>query len=156
MVWGSECNDKHGDLFHGGNLSSTWLLNIKASPELLGGTQNMTALLGRYLFYLSSIIFIHIFRPCLFVTWIPGCTWMDLYFEFYGVGNILINMNTAELELHKNPLMVSKCFLVMNNTLGICQWSLYLKQKSVACCIIFKFAGAPSGHKMKWLGEHHA
>lgn len=129
MVCGSECNDKHGDLFHGGNLSSTWLLNIKASPELLGGTQNMTALLGRYLFYLSSIIFIHIFRPCLFVTWIPGCTWMDLYFEFYGVGNILINMNTAELELHKNPQMVSKCFLVMNNTLGICQWSLYLKQK---------------------------
>lgn len=79
----------------------------------------MTALLGRYLFYLSSIIFIHILRPCLFVTWIPGYTWMDLYFEFYGVGNILINMNTAEPELHKNPRMVSKCFLVMNNTLGI-------------------------------------
>lgn len=104
MVCGSECNDKHGDLFHGGNLSSTWLLNIKASHELLGGTQNMTALLGRHLFYLSSIIFIHIFRPCLFVTWIPGYTWMDLYFEFYGVGNILINMNTAELELHKKTL----------------------------------------------------
>lgn len=49
--------------------------------------------------------------------------------------------------------MVNKCFLVMNNTLGICQLSLYLKQKLVACCIVFKFAGAPSGHKMKWLGN---